>query len=285
MRKNTPKQSVASRKNGAKGKGPKSPAGRTAVRFNAVKDGIFSSEIVVESAGERPQDFERLRNEIWASIQPETTLEKMLATDVIENRWRLQRVRRAERLALIARVETWIQDELRQSEELNLLKAQFLNNYQEFLRLSTPQVGAEASEMKPKIEEIRSKLAASSKGLKFLIETMQKTEKQARSAPYLSWEWEVLILACCGFGDEVARLCIKLNSVNVQEAAKASKKQESEGGRDDKPNASKESKAGRTDSEDLMEKTIRLFRADEPKSDEAKVGTQIFRLKTHWKRL
>lgn len=127
MPKRTAKQSGASRANGTKGKGATSAKGKNAIRFNAVKDAIFSSEIVVESAGESLGDFEKLRNELWDYLQPQTPIEQMLATDVIENRWRLQRVRRAEMLALKARVEgSWIQDELAQSEQLDSLKVDFL---------------------------------------------------------------------------------------------------------------------------------------------------------------
>jgi hypothetical protein len=65
MRESTPKQIAASRKNGSKGKGPTSPSGKKAIRLNALKEGLlFSTAIVVESAGERLEDFEQFKKQM-----------------------------------------------------------------------------------------------------------------------------------------------------------------------------------------------------------------------------
>ncbi len=121
MRKATPNQIAASRKNGSKGKGPTSLTGKKAIRLNALKDGLFSTAIVVESAGERPEDFERFKNQIREQFRTGNPLEEMLVTDFIESRWRLQRVRRAESAALKNRLENYrIRTALKRSEELDL---------------------------------------------------------------------------------------------------------------------------------------------------------------------
>jgi hypothetical protein len=65
MRNNSPKQTQASRQNGAKSKGAKSPWGKNRVRLNALEDGLFSKDIVIESVGERKEDFDRLKKEMW----------------------------------------------------------------------------------------------------------------------------------------------------------------------------------------------------------------------------
>lgn len=72
--------------------------------------------------------------------------------------------------------------------------------------------------MVPGMEEVRRELAASSSGVGFLIGLMEEVAKQAGSAPYLSWSSAILILACCGFGDELARECIRLNTMNMRVA-------------------------------------------------------------------
>src|SRR6202521_5106549 len=106
MRINSPKQTQASRENGAKSKGVKSPRGKNRVRRNALKDGLFSKDIVIESVGERKEDFERLKKEMWDLFQPASALEEMLVADIVENWWRRQRVRRAESADLKNRLDT-----------------------------------------------------------------------------------------------------------------------------------------------------------------------------------
>jgi hypothetical protein len=264
MRKNTPKQTEASRANGGKGKGATSVEGKEAVRFNATKDGIFSTQLVVESAGERIQDFEKLRDELWQALQPQTTLQRMLAIDVIENRWKMQRVRRAETLALQARVEdSWIQDELHQSAQLDNLKAEFFKNYGEYIRLSTPRVTPDAFDLQLQMEAVRSKLAATSRGLEFLIGLAEKVEQEALSAPYLSWGSVVLIFACVGFGNDAARICEKLNLVNIQvnkmESADSRKKQKPQSGIGENPNV-EEGETNKLTDEKLRERAFELLR-------------------------
>ena len=141
MRINSPRQTQASRVNGAKSGGPKSSGGKNQVRLNALKDGLFSKDIVIASAGERKRDFEQLREEMWDLFQPASALEEMLVADIVENRWRRQRVRRAESADLKNRLETlWIRDELRRSDEVESRKAPFfdlLRNYVVALSSST----------------------------------------------------------------------------------------------------------------------------------------------------
>src|SRR6266446_5527298 len=90
------KRAEASRANGSKSEGPKSPKGKRSVRLNALKDGLFSQEIVVESAGERVEDFEALKKHMWDFLNPTGPLEEMLVTDIVENYWRRRRVRHCE---------------------------------------------------------------------------------------------------------------------------------------------------------------------------------------------
>lgn len=221
MRKKTPNQIAASRKNGSKAKGPTSPSGKKAIRLNALKDGLFSTAIVVESAGERLEDFEQFKKQMWDHFRPESPLEEMLVTDLIESRWRLQRVRRAEYLTLKTRLETsWVRNKLRRSEELESLKGRFFNLWEKYVLLSSSQVQQDALEMTPELEEVRRQLASTSEGLEFLIKQMKKLEEAARSRGYLSSESALLMLACCGFGNDFARIAVQLNSMNMKIASK-----------------------------------------------------------------
>ena len=133
MRINSPKQTQASRENGATSKGVKSPGGKNRIRLNALKDGLFSKDLVIESVGERKADFERLKKEMWDLFQPASALEEILVADIVENWWHRQRVRRAESADLRNRLDTSsIRDKLRRYDEIEPLKATFfdlLRNY------------------------------------------------------------------------------------------------------------------------------------------------------------
>src|ERR1700675_4687691 len=82
--------------NSAKSTEPKSADGKRRSRLNALKDGLFSKEIVVTAAGERVADFIRLKASVWDSVQPDDALQQMLVNDLVVNWWRWQRVRRCQ---------------------------------------------------------------------------------------------------------------------------------------------------------------------------------------------
>jgi hypothetical protein len=92
--------------NSAKSTEPKSAEGKRRSRFNAVKDWLFSKEIVVTAAGERVEDFTRLKASVLDSLQSDDPLHKMLADDVVVNWWRRQGVRRCQAAELRYRLET-----------------------------------------------------------------------------------------------------------------------------------------------------------------------------------
>ena len=100
MRINSPKQSKASRKNGSKSKGPKSPTGKKKASQNAIQDGVFSRQVIIEKLGEEKAEFEALKKRLQAFFQPSNVVEEMLVADFIENWWRRERIRRAEAVEL-----------------------------------------------------------------------------------------------------------------------------------------------------------------------------------------
>ena len=72
-------------------RGPKTPEGKLAVRFNAATHGILSLQPVV-NAYERAQDWERHREAIVGALSPEGGMERLLAERVASCSWRLNRV-------------------------------------------------------------------------------------------------------------------------------------------------------------------------------------------------
>ena len=126
MPRNSPKQTKASRENGAKSKGPKSKTGKSKAAQNSVKDGVFSRGVVIEPLGEKREDLESVKKWFWDFFQPSNSVEQMLVSDFVENWWRRERVRREEELELQNRLELFqLEDDLRRSDKVERLRLRF----------------------------------------------------------------------------------------------------------------------------------------------------------------
>jgi len=238
MRTNSPKQTEASRANGSRSKGPNSAHGKQRVRLNAVKDGLFSKELVIESAGEQQEDFDKLKAAVWDFFQPANLLEEMLVADFVENWWRRQRIRRLESAELKNRIETLaIRRLLQCSDEVEVLKVQFLTLVAKYPNQPSSEDQQDRAELPIELEEIRKQLASTSVGVEFLTDTMKKIEKEAASKGEISALSEVLIFACCGFANEFARDCRLGNLINKREsqAAAAADKSKQEQTKSERP--------------------------------------------------
>ncbi len=134
MRINSRKQTEASRANGSRSEGPKSAKGKNSVRLNALKGGLFSQDIVVESAGERVEDFEVLKKRIWDFFDPTNSLEEMLVMDIVENYWRRRRVRHCETTELNNKFKAQeIPDGIERADRVERLKNEFSVRFQDLL--------------------------------------------------------------------------------------------------------------------------------------------------------
>jgi hypothetical protein len=76
-------------------RGPKTDAGKAAVRLNAVGHGLTARDICIPGL-EDPAEWEAFRDGVVESLQPEGALEDTLASNVAEMLWRLRRVAPAE---------------------------------------------------------------------------------------------------------------------------------------------------------------------------------------------
>jgi hypothetical protein len=87
------RQLKANRRNAALG-GPKTPAGRAAVRFNAVDHGLAAAITILP--GESPAGFEQLREDLFQDYLPANYTERFLFEEFVRCSWKLLRVRRVE---------------------------------------------------------------------------------------------------------------------------------------------------------------------------------------------
>jgi hypothetical protein len=81
MRVNSPKQTKASRANGSKSKGPNSKAGKSKAAQNAIQDGVFARQVVIEQLGEKQAQFEQTKKLLWDFFQPSNTVVELTTTD------------------------------------------------------------------------------------------------------------------------------------------------------------------------------------------------------------
>ena len=88
------KQIEANRVNALKG-GVKTSQGKMISKYNAMKHGLLSKEVLIE--GEDEKNLLELERNIRAAIQPVGELELLLTDRIIANIWRLRRAMRVER--------------------------------------------------------------------------------------------------------------------------------------------------------------------------------------------
>ena len=86
----TERQQQASRANGAKSRGPKTPEGKARSSCNSVVHGLLASTIVLEE--ENRATFEQMQAEITAEFAPTTPFESTLVCVMLAARWRSFRV-------------------------------------------------------------------------------------------------------------------------------------------------------------------------------------------------
>ena len=86
----TERQQQASRDNGAKSRGPKTPEGKARSSRNSVIHGLLASAIVLEE--ENRATFEQMQAEITAEFAPATPFESTLVCVMLAARWRSFRI-------------------------------------------------------------------------------------------------------------------------------------------------------------------------------------------------
>jgi len=88
----------ANRKNAQLSTGPKSPEGKAAARWNAMKHGLLAKEVVIRTGDGRESktEFSALLTSLKEDLQPEGVLEEMLVEKIAVCYWRLRRALRCE---------------------------------------------------------------------------------------------------------------------------------------------------------------------------------------------
>src|ERR1700677_4836746 len=90
----TAKQTAANRMNSQPSTGPRTTAGQAASRYNALKHGIFATTQIMFD--ERAEDLAELAAEHHEHRSPADADQRFLVDTLINNEWRLRRLRRVE---------------------------------------------------------------------------------------------------------------------------------------------------------------------------------------------
>src|ERR1700723_1646324 len=88
------KQRASSHANAQKSTGPRTAAGKAVSRFNALKHAIFAVHQIMFD--EKPEDLAELADEYHELYIPADGKERFLVGTLVNNEWRLRRMRRVE---------------------------------------------------------------------------------------------------------------------------------------------------------------------------------------------
>lgn len=102
------KKIEANRRNALQSTGPKTPEGKRAARWNALKQGILARELVIPAGAgrENPAELENLLGRLRDDLQPRGVLEEILVEKIAVCYWRLRRVLRSESGEIRKHLET-----------------------------------------------------------------------------------------------------------------------------------------------------------------------------------
>ncbi len=95
MEETSQKQIEANKLNAEKSTGPKTEEGKTVSKYNAMKHGLLSEEVLLE--GEDEEKLEKIGKNLRAELEPHTEIELILVDRITANVWRLKRVMQMER--------------------------------------------------------------------------------------------------------------------------------------------------------------------------------------------
>jgi len=110
----TENQLEANRENSLLSTGPKTEGGKAIVSQNAVKHGIFTSELIIEHGDgkENREDYEDLLQNLCTYFDPQGQLEETLVEKIAVDFWRLKRLIRFETGSIRQFLDNAIQDYL-----------------------------------------------------------------------------------------------------------------------------------------------------------------------------
>ena len=146
----TPKRLAAQRANAQKSTGPRTPAGKENAKLNALKHGCrardASDRNVMLALGEDPEEFDRLRRSLLASLGPGDVLWAKQVEDLAKLYWRRARLERARAGMVQRELAYWKFAEERRHQEVK--RGAFAADERLILGVSVPEPEYSAAGLK-----------------------------------------------------------------------------------------------------------------------------------------
>jgi hypothetical protein len=94
----TPKKLQANRQNALRSSGPRTQAGKERARYNAVKHGLLSADVVIKAGvlEEDENEYAALLQEMADCYRPVGVVEELLTKEITDCQWRIRRILRCE---------------------------------------------------------------------------------------------------------------------------------------------------------------------------------------------
>ena len=163
----------SNRKNSLKSTGPKSKKGKAVVKWNALKHGLLSKEIIINAGcGEEDEnEFNSLHNQFHVELKPVGIVEEMLVEKMAVCYWRLRRVIQCEIGEIRKRLDTASWDMIFKRTDDHLFDRKFAS-----------------------LGDSKENLRRSSMGLKYLIGILEDVKSEVEEQGHFCQETRKKIL-------------------------------------------------------------------------------------------
>ncbi len=179
------KKVESNKKNALKSTGPKTVKGKNVVKWNALKHGLLSAEVVIDKGDgvEDKTEFKKMFSQLREDLHSVGILEEMLVERIAICYWRLRRVIRCENGEIRRGVDNIIWDSATNKYE----KFQFDRKYIE-------------------LDEQRNNIQKTSYGINYLIEELDEIKALIEEVGYISEDIKKKLIK--NFGTDVMSLTV-----------------------------------------------------------------------------
>lgn len=192
------KKLAANKLNAQKSTGPRTQKGKARSRWNALKHGLLSKQVVVplEEGKEKKAAFERLLAELREDLAPQGALEEMMVERIAVCYWRLGRGIRSETAQIAEQLESARCDEIReQSKRFRSISERLCSHD----------------------DEARREFKDSSEGLQYLILVLNQARDEVQRVGYTSKSCLSKLSEDFGSGEgELVSRCSDLTRMAIQ---------------------------------------------------------------------
>ena len=189
----------ANRKNSRASTGPKTLLGKKTSSRNAIKHGLFASEVVNTAQGESPQRFLQLLQNLWDEYEPVGHREEIQVERIATVLWRQARILRAENgESSMARVEAQ-REAVKKIDQFSIDRMQWelMRAARELGKVDFTIPFVERATVR---EEVIRNLGRTAQGNEFVSASLRRIKEHVETTGSLPDALRTLLLDCLGTG-------------------------------------------------------------------------------------